>query len=259
MQAVILAGGYGSRLSEETNLKPKPLVEIGGKPILWHIMKNLAAFGVKDFIIATGYKSDMIKDYFLNYEVWNNDFTIELGRKDSLIFHDAHDEGNWNVTVAFTGAETMTGGRVFRAAKYLDDQPFLVTYGDGLADVNIAQLAEFHEQSETIATVTTVQPASRFGIMSIESNGKVASFTEKPKLDGWINGGFFIFDPEVLGYLDDNCVLEEGPLARLAAEGQLSAYRHHGYWQPVDTYREFKLLNDLWDSGHAPWIVEQPR
>lgn len=257
MKAILLAGGLGTRLREETEFRPKPMVEIGDRPILWHIMKNLASYGVKDFIIATGYKSDMIKDYFLNYEVWNNDFTIELGRKDSLIFHEAHDEGNWNVTVAFTGSDTMTGGRVFRAAKYLDDEPFLVTYGDGLANVNINQLVEFHEHSKTIATVTTVQPASRFGIMTIEENGTVASFTEKPKLDGWINGGFFIFDQAVLGYLDEHCVLEERPLARLAAEGQLSAYRHHGYWQPVDTYREFKMLNELWDSGRAPWVAPQ--
>jgi len=255
LKALLLAGGLGTRLREETEFRPKPMVEIGGRPILWHIMKNLATFGIRDFIIATGYKSDMIKDYFLNYEAWNNDFTIELGRKDSLTFHDAHHEGNWNVTVAYTGAETMTGGRVHRAAKYLDDEPFLVTYGDGLADVNIAELAAFHAASGTIATVTTVQPASRFGIMSVEPDGKVTSFTEKPTLDSWINGGFFVFDHEVLDYLDENCVLEEDPLARLAAEGQLSAYRHHGYWQPIDTYREFKLLNELWDSGHAPWIV----
>ncbi len=253
MKAILLAGGLGTRLREETEFRPKPMVEVGGRPILWHIMKNLAHFGITDFIIATGYKSDMIKEYFLNYEAWNNDFTIELGRKGSLNFHDSHDEAHWSVTVAFTGESTMTGGRVYRASKYLDDEPFLVTYGDGLADVDVHALRASHQKSNCLATVTTVQPTSRFGVMDVGSDGKVISFSEKPRLEGWINVGFFIMEPGVLNYLDDDCVLEEDPIARLAADGELSAYRHEGYWQPMDTYRESNLLNDLWKSGQAPW------
>ena len=255
MKAIILAGGLGTRMREETEFRPKPMVEVGGRPVLWHIMKNLSHFGISDFIVATGYKSDMIKEYFLNYEAWNNDFTVELGRRDSLTFHEAHDEAHWTVTVAYTGEATMTGGRVFRAAQYLKDEPFLVTYGDGLADVNIDDLRRFHAESGRMVTVTTVQPFSRFGIMDVQPNGKVLSFKEKPRLDGWINVGFFIMEPKALSYLVDNCVLEEEPLASLAQDGQLSAYRHEGFWQPMDTYRESKMLNDLWDSGQAPWKV----
>jgi glucose-1-phosphate cytidylyltransferase len=255
MKAVLLAGGLGTRLREETEFRPKPMIEVGGRPILWHIMKNLAHFGITDFIVATGYKSDMIKDYFLNYEAWNNDFTIELGRRDSLTFHGAHDETHWNVTVAYTGEATMTGGRVYRTAKYLDDDPFLVTYGDGLADVDISALTSAHELAGRLATVTTVQPTSRFGVMDVDSDGAVQRFREKPVMDGWVNIGFFIMERGVLDYLDDQCVLEEAPLSVLAAEGQLSAYRHEGFWQPMDTYRESRLLNDLWDSGDAPWKV----
>lgn len=253
MKAILLAGGLGTRLREETEFRPKPMVEVGGRPILWHIMKNLAHFGITNFIVATGYKSDMIKEYFLNYEARNNDFTIQLGRRDSLAFHDAHDETNWSVTVAYTGESTMTGGRVFRAARYLDDEPFLVTYGDGLADVDIDNLKSFHEVSGCLATVTTVQPLSRFGLMDVDPDGHVVSFAEKPQLEGWVNVGFFIMEPAVLGYLDSDCVLEEEPLACLAADGQLTAYRHRGFWQPMDTFREAKLLNDLWDSGSPPW------
>jgi glucose-1-phosphate cytidylyltransferase len=255
VKAVLLAGGLGTRMREETEFRPKPMVEVGGRPVLWHIMKNLAHFGISDFIIATGYKSDMIKEYFLNYEAWNNDFTIELGRRESLTFHDAHDEAHWSVTVAYTGESTMTGGRVHRAAKYLEEEPFLVTYGDGLADVDIDDLRASHAQSGCLATVTTVQPFSRFGVMDVGPESKVVSFSEKPRLEGWINIGFFIMEPGVLAYLDDECVLEEEPLARLAADGELSAYRHRGFWQPMDTYRESKMLNDLWDSSRAPWKV----
>ena len=253
MKAIILAGGLGTRMREETEFRPKPMVEVGGRPVLWHIMKNLAHFGINDFIVATGYKSDMIKEYFLNYEARNNDFTIELGRRESLRFHDAHDEAHWSVTLAYTGEATMTGGRVFRAAKYLGDEAFLVTYGDGLANVDIDALRSCHMESGALATVTTVRPSSRFGVMDIGSDGKVRNFLEKPQLDGWINAGFFIFEPGVLGYLSEDCVLEDEPLARLAAAGQLSAYRHEGFWQPMDTYRESKALNELWEAGVAPW------
>lgn len=255
MKAILLAGGLGTRMREETEFRPKPMVEVGGRPVLWHIMKNLSHFGISEFVVATGYKSDMIKDYFLNYEAWNNDFTIELGRRDSLSFHDAHDEAHWTVTVAYTGEETMTGGRVKRAARYLDSGPFLVTYGDGLADVDIADLRRTHESLGRLATVTTVQPFSRFGVMDVGPDSRVLSFSEKPRLDGWINIGFFVMETDALAYLDEDCVLEEEPLARLAADGELSAYRHRGFWQPMDTYRESKMLNNLWDSGRAPWKV----
>jgi len=253
MKAVLLAGGLGTRIREETEFRPKPMVEVGGRPILWHIMKNLSGFGITEFIVATGYKSNMIKDYFLNYEAQSNDFTVELGNRGSLVFHGAHDEASWQVTVAFTGDETMTGGRVFRAAKYLDDEPFLVTYGDGLADVDISALRAFHTSSGKLGTVTTVQPDSRFGVLDISNDGGVTQFREKPRLDGWINIGFIIFEPGALDYFNDDCVLEQGPLVDLANAGELSAYRHAGFWQPMDTYRESKLLNDLWAAGTAPW------
>ncbi len=253
MKAILLAGGLGTRLREETEFRPKPMVEVGGRPIIWHIMKNLAHFGITDFIIATGYKSSVIKDYFLNYEAQSNDFTVELGNRDSLTFHGAHDEASWKVTVAFTGDETMTGGRVFRAAKYLDDEPFLVTYGDGLADVDINALLTTHRTSGKLGTVTSVQPNSRFGVMDVSDSGSVTRFREKPKMDGWINIGFMILEKDALKYFDDDCVLEQGPLVELANAGELSAYRHEGFWQPMDTFRESKMLNDLWSSGKAPW------
>ena len=255
MKAILLAGGLGTRLREETEFRPKPMVEVGGRPILWHIMKNLAHFGITDFIVATGYKSQMIKEYFLNYEAWSNDFTVELGSKDSLIFHEEHEESNWSVTIAFTGDTTMTGGRVLMASRYLDDEPFLVTYGDGLADVNIDALVHHHREANCLATVTTVRPNSRFGVMEVDSDGRVTEFSEKPRLDGWVNAGFFVMEPQVLDYLDQSCVLENQPLARLAEEGNLSAYRHTGFWQPMDTYRESQLLNELWNDGSAPWRV----
>ncbi|MDI1288602.1 MAG: glucose-1-phosphate cytidylyltransferase [bacterium] len=253
MKAVLLAGGLGTRIREETEFRPKPMVEVGGRPILWHIMKNLSGYGITEFIVATGYKSSMIKEYFLNYEAQSNDFTVELGNRDSLVFHGAHDEASWQVTVAFTGDDTMTGGRVFRAAKYLDDEPFLVTYGDGLANVDIDALRDFHAKSGTLATVTTVQPTSRFGVLDVGDGGEVTQFREKPTLDGWINIGFIIVEPQALSYFDADCVLEQGPLVDLAGARQLSAFRHDGFWQPMDTFRESKLLNDLWSSGDAPW------
>lgn len=253
MKAILLAGGLGTRLREETEFRPKPMVEVGNRPILWHIMKNLATFGITDFIVATGYKSAVIKDYFLNYEVQRNDFTVTLGDRNSLRIHGAHDEADWSVTVAFTGDETQTGGRVFRAARYLDDEPFFVTYGDGLANVDIDALRSFHAASGRLGTVTTVQPVSRFGVMDVTEAGEVTRFREKPQMDGWINIGFMILEPGALAYFDADCVLEQGPLVDLALAGELGAYRHDGFWQPMDTFRESKLLNDLWDSGAAPW------
>lgn len=253
MKAVLLAGGLGTRIREETEFRPKPMVEVGGRPILWHIMKNLAHFGITDFVVATGYKSHMIKDYFLNYEAQSNDFTVRLGDRDSLVFHGAHDEAHWTVTVAFTGDLTQTGGRVFRAARYLDDEPFLVTYGDGLADVDIDALRAFHAEHGLLGTVTTVQPTSRFGVLDLDQAGTVTQFREKPRLDGWINIGFMILEPGALAYFDEDCVLEQGPLVDLANAGQLAGYRHPGFWQPMDTYRESTLLNELWESGTPPW------
>jgi glucose-1-phosphate cytidylyltransferase len=253
VKAVLLAGGLGTRIREETEFRPKPMVEVGGRPILWHIMKNLSGFGITDFVVATGYKSSMIKDYFLNYEAQSNDFTVRLGDRDSLVFHGAHDEADWSVTVAFTGDLTPTGGRVQRVAPYLDDEPFLVTYGDGLADVDISALLAFHRASGRLGTVTTVQPTSRFGVLDLGPDGRVTQFREKPRLDGWINIGFIVLEPGALAYFDPDCVLEQGPLVDLAAAGQLSAYRHDGFWQPMDTFRESTLLNDLWASGRAPW------
>ena len=253
MKAVLLAGGLGTRLREETEIRPKPMVEVGGKPILWHIMKNLSAQGVSDFVILTGYKANMIKEYFLNYEVLTNDITLTLGDRSSLQIHGVHDEKDWTVTVAFTGEETNTGGRVLNAAKYFAEDRFFLTYGDGLADVKLADLMSAHEQANSLATITTVQPLSRFGVLDLNPGGSVTEFREKPRLDGWINIGFMIMEPGAMEYFTDNCVLEEGPLASLAAAGHLSAYQHEGFWQPMDTLREKNLLEDLWASGRAPW------
>lgn len=253
MKALLLAGGLGTRMREETEYRPKPMVEIGGRPVIWHLMKLLAGAGLTEFVVATGYKSDIIKDYFLNYEGRNNDFTVTLGAQRGIEFHGGHDEGQWRVTVAYTGESTMTGGRVHRAAKYLGGERFLCTYGDGLADVDIRALLDFHRSHGRLATVTTVQPLSRFGVMEVDDTGIVSRFREKPQVEGWINVGFFVFEPGVLDYLDPECVLEEEPLARLAADRELVAYRHEGFWQPMDTYREWLLLNTMWEDGRAPW------
>lgn len=240
-------------MREETEYRPKPMVEIGGRPVIWHIMKGFAQAEQTQFVVATGYKGDMIKDYFLNYEARNNDFTVTLGASQGIEFHGAHEESTWQVTVSFTGESTMTGGRVHRAAKYLGGERFMCTYGDGLADVNVRELLAFHEAHGRLATVTTVQPLSRFGVMEVGEDGLVTRFREKPRVEGWINVGFFVFEPEVLEYLDEDCVLEEEPLARLASHEQLVAYRHRGFWQPMDTFREWQQLNGLWEAGKAPW------
>jgi glucose-1-phosphate cytidylyltransferase len=254
MKVVLLAGGLGTRMREETEYKPKPMVEVGGKPVLWHLMKSFATYGLTDFVVCTGYRGDVIKDYFLNYDARMNDFTAHLGKSTHIEVHGNHAEIDWKVTVADTGPSTMTGGRVKRVGRYIDGR-FMVTYGDGLADIDISALLAFHESHGKLATVTTVRPLSRFGVMDLDSSGQVQQFREKPQTDDYVNAGFFVFEPEVLDYLDEECVLEQAPLERLAAEGQLMAYRHEGFWQPMDTYREFTMLNEMWDSGNAPWKV----
>lgn len=255
MKAVLLAGGLGTRMREETEFRPKPMVEIGGRPVLWHIMKVLSHYGITEFIICAGYKSEYIKNYFANYAALNNDFTVRLGDASSITYHGAHDESGWTVTVADTGADTMTAGRIRRIRKYVGDERFLCTYGDGIADVDIDQLIRFHEAHGKYATMTAVQPLSRFGVLDIEDDGAIAQFKEKPQVEGWINIGYFIFEPEFFDYIDgDEDVLEQRPLHRLAEDRQISAFPHRGFWQPMDTYRESQMLNELWDEG-APWKI----
>lgn len=253
MKAVLLAGGLGTRLREETELRPKPMVAIGGRPILWHIMKNLSVQGISEFIIATGYRADVIKDYFVNYETVASDITITLGDRQSLTVHGDHGEAGWSVTVAHTGDLTNTGGRVLNIRQYLDNEPFFLTYGDGLADISLSALLETHAQHAKAATISSIQPMSRFGVIDFDDAQEVIKFREKPRLDGWINIGFMILEPRALGFFTENCVLESGPLADMARSGELAAYRHEGFWQPMDTFRESTLLNELWSSGKAPW------
>ncbi len=250
MKAVLLAGGLGTRMREETEYRPKPMVEIGGQPILWHIMRNLAHHGVTDFIIASGYKSEVIDSYFLDHGEWE---AIENPDGPALRFQGTGDQADWRVTVAFTGDSTGTGGRVSRCADYLSAEPFFVTYGDGLADVNVSELIAFHSSSNAQATLTAVQPTSRFGLMDIDESGRVTHFREKPKMKDWVSIGYFIFEPSVLNYLNDDGGLEEDGLTRMAAAQQLNAFRHDGFWQPMDTFREYMILSELWDSGAAPW------
>ena len=255
MQTLILCGGMGTRLREETEYRPKPMVEIGGRPILWHIMKCYAAHGFTDFVLCLGYKGETIKEYFLNYKAMNNDFTVELGKPNAVCYYDAHGENGWRVTLADTGMQTMTGARIKRASRYVSGDRFMVTYGDGVSDVDLRGLVAFHEQAKTLVTVTGVHPSSRFGELMVEGN-RVAEFSEKPQTHkGLINGGFFVFERKALDYLseDSDCVLEREPLERLAQAGQLSVYQHTGFWQCMDTYRDYQHLNTLWESGGAEW------
>jgi len=244
VKVIILCGGLGTRLREETEFRPKPLVEIGGYPILWHIMKLYAHYGFREFVLCLGYRGNMIKEYFLNYEAMNNDFTISLGRQNQIRYHGAHDEQDFQVTLADTGQETMTGGRVRRVINYVDGDTFMATYGDGLADLNLLDLLNFHEAHGHIATVTTVRPISRFGILDIDDDNRVLRFGEKPQSTGWVSAGFFVFNRRVFDYLtDDNCILEREPLEQLATEGQLVSYRHSGFFYAMDTYLEYKYLH----------------
>jgi len=252
MKAIILAGGLGTRISEETHMKPKPMIEIGGKPVLWHIMKIYSRHGINDFIICLGYKGYLIKEYFANYYLHQSDVTFNM-QDNSMKVHQNTAEP-WTVTLVDTGELTQTGGRLKRIAPYLDHKDFCFTYGDGVSDVDISALIAFHKSQATLATVTAVQPPGRFGSLDVTDN-KINAFEEKPQGDGaWVNGGYFVLSPKVLKYIDgDQMSWEAEPLQRLAKDGQLSAYRHKGFWQPMDTLRDKTHLEELWSSGKAPW------
>jgi glucose-1-phosphate cytidylyltransferase len=257
MKAVVLCGGIGTRLREETEFRPKPMVEVGGRPILWHIMKLYAHYGFEEFVLCLGYRGNDIKEYFLNYEAMGNDFSICLGEKSQIHYHGRHSEQGFLVTLADTGLESMTGGRIQRVRKYIDGDTFLLTYGDGLSDVDIRRLLEFHRSHGKIATVTTVPPISRFGMVELAAkNDRVQSFNEKPKTDGWMSAGFFALNLGVFDYLGgDDCIFEREPMERLAAAGELMAFRHDGFFYAMDTFREYQQLNELWNRGEAPWRV----
>ncbi|MBR5609217.1 MAG: glucose-1-phosphate cytidylyltransferase [Elusimicrobiaceae bacterium] len=254
MKVLILAGGLGSRLSEETNLKPKPMVEIGGYPILWHIMKIYSHYGFNDFIILTGYKSHIIKEFFVNYYHRYSDITVDM-TDNSVTVHKTRQEP-WKVTMLYTGQNTMTGGRIKKASKYIGNEPFLLTYGDGVSDVNIKDLIDAHQKSGKLITMTAVKPTGRFGALVIDGQNTITSFIEKPKGDGaWINGGFFVCQPEVMNYIAEGSgvIFERDPLEKLAADGQLHAYKHEGFWQPMDTLKDKIHLTELWEQEKAPW------
>ncbi|ETW94734.1 MAG: glucose-1-phosphate cytidylyltransferase [Candidatus Entotheonella factor] len=258
MKLVILCGGQGTRFREETEFRPKPMIEIGGRPILWHIMKLYTHHNVTDFVLCLGYKGYAIKEFFLNYEMRTKDFTVRLGHQQSVMFHTNHAESGWSVTLAETGETAMTGARLRRVGKYLDEPTFCLTYGDGLGDVNIKELIQFHQAHGKLATVTGVRPPGRFGELQVDGR-QVRAFAEKPQVtEGLINGGFFVLQREFVDrYLDDrdDLSLESEPLQRLAADGELMVWPHRGFWQPMDTYREWKLLEELWQMGRAPWKV----
>ena len=254
MKTLILAGGFGSRLSEETSLKPKPMVEIGGKPILWHIMKIYSSYGFNDFVILCGYKGYMIKEYFANYYSHMSDMNIDM--ITNTITHLKNYAEPWKVTLVDTGLNTMTGGRIKKVKDYIDSEPFMLTYGDGVGDVNIDKLVEYHKKHGKAITMTAVQPKGRFGSLQIDENEKVKSFQEKPKGDGsWINAGFFVCEPKVLDYIsdDDKIIFEREPLENLAKDNQLYTYKHYGFWKPMDTLRDKNQLEEMIETGTAPW------
>ncbi len=253
MKTLILAGGFGSRISEETDLKPKPMIEIGGKPILWHIMKMYSNHGLNDFVILLGYKGYVIKEYFANYFLHQSDVTFDM-TTNKMVIHNNSSEP-WKVTLIDTGENSMTGGRIKRAAKYIGNETFLLTYGDGVSDVNINDAIAFHKTNKKAITMTSVQPAGRFGALEIAEDNSVKSFIEKPNGDGnWINGGFFVCEPQVLDFIDnDATVFEKEPLENLAKNGELFTFKHYGFWQCMDTLRDKNYLNELWDKNKAPW------
>jgi glucose-1-phosphate cytidylyltransferase len=252
MKVAILAGGLGTRLSEETTVKPKPMVEIGGKPILWHIMNIYAAYGFKEFVIALGYRGELIKDYFINYHYRSRNLTVQL-RNGDISVHEGEGE-DWIVHLLDTGMDTNTGGRVKRLAEFVGNEPFMLTYGDGVSNINIPKLIEFHQTQKKLATLSAVRPPARFGQMILDG-GKVTAFKEKPQIgEGWINGGFFVLQPEVVNYIDsDQTAWEFDSLEKIAADGQLAAYQHDGFWQSMNTLRDVNVLEKFWREGNAPW------
>ncbi|HVY69201.1 MAG TPA: glucose-1-phosphate cytidylyltransferase [Verrucomicrobiae bacterium] len=259
MKVVILCGGKGTRLREETEFRPKPMVPIGRQPILWHIMKYYASFGHNEFILCLGYKGEMIKDYFRNYR-WNTcDVTLSLGQRAGVVYHDQHGEENWTVTLAETGEESLTGYRIKTIQRHLGaGEPFLLTYGDGLSNIDLDACWRAHREAGKLCTISAVHPAGRFGALSIDGRGAIHTFNEKPQLESaYVNGGYMICEPQIFDYLpnDPNCALEREPMTRLASEGQLNSYRHEGWWQPMDTYQEMQYLNRLWTENKAPWKV----
>jgi glucose-1-phosphate cytidylyltransferase len=256
MKVVILAGGFGTRISEESHLVPKPMIEIGEKPILWHIMKYYAAYGFNEFIICCGYKQYVIKEFFADYYLHTSDVTFDFAEQNKMIVHNNTSEP-WKVTLIDTGLNTMTGGRIKRVAPYIGDEPFMLTYGDGVSNVDLNELVKFHKSHGRIATITAIQPGGRFGTLEINAIDSINSFKEKKKEDGgWINGGFMLLNPEILKYIDgDECVFERYPLETVASQGQLKAYKHNGFWQCMDTLRDKQYLEKLWISNNAPWKV----
>lgn len=254
MKVVILAGGLGTRLAEETAVRPKPMVEIGGRPILWHIMRIYAEAGFREFVIALGYKGEVIKDYFANFRARNSDLLVDLKRADVDVLRDRTPD--WKVHLIDTGSATQTGGRILRLRDIIGDERFLATYGDGVARIDVNSLIRFHEEKRSVATLTAVRPPARFGTLMIDESGKVPNFREKPQVgEGWINGGYFVFEPQIFDYLKDDATVLEHELERISAQGELSAYALREFWQPMDTLREKELLEDLWSSGTAPWKI----
>jgi len=250
---VILAGGLGTRLREETEFRPKPMVEIGDRPILWHIMKYFSSYGLKDFIICLGYRGDVIRDYFLSYQTRNINLSLNLGKESKTSFLDQHDEDDWKVTLIETGKASSTGSRLKQVQDFIGDRTFMCTYGDGLANIDLEELITFHRSHSGIATLSAVHPTSRFGVVDILETGKIEEFHEKPIVDDWINGGYFVLEPSVFDYFTDDGPFEETPLKSLAKSNNLFAYRHNGFWQPMDTYREYLEMNERWNSKDTPW------
>ena len=255
MKVVILAGGFGTRISEETDLKPKPMVEIGGMPIIWHIMKHYSFYGHNEFIILLGYKGYVIKEFFNNYFLHRSDFVIDLSNNSKVTLKNVAEP--WKINLVDTGQNTLTGGRIKRVANMIEDDTFLLTYGDAVSNVNINELIDFHQRSKKSITMTSIQPEGRFGALDLDEDSLIKNFNEKPKGDGaWINGGFFVCEPEVINYIeDDNTTFENEPLSNLANDGQMIAYKHHDFWQCMDSLRDKKVLTELWDSASAPWKV----
>ena len=256
MKVVLLAGGFGTRISEESHLKPKPMIEIGGQPILWHIMKEYSSYGFNEFVICAGYKQQVIKEYFANYYLHRSDITFDFTAQNEMEVHNNVAEP-WKVSIVDTGLNTMTGGRIKRVRDYIGNDTFMLTYGDGVCDINIKELYDFHKKSGKLATMTAIQPGGRFGTLDIDESNTIERFSEKRKEDGgWINGGYMVIEPQVIDYIDgDQTVFEREPLERLAAEGQLQAYKHDGFWQCMDTLRDKNLLEELLEQNKAPWKI----